>query len=220
MNRSLCMLVTVSTLTLFLMFSVEHIHAKEVRSPCVLTVSEKTLVNGLMRFHKASHFTNRGNIKKCIMFGAATILIYYNNGHIGLFGAGVSDKLHGLHDPYIKNKDAGETSHTNKEAQNIFYEFTGIWRGADSPNELSPENLAHADALVPKFLSMMSESDQSIVPIFGSRGNRYLALIEGYASLSLDALLSFYVAYLGTSDGDYYVRTEDMPNYDNKQACC
>lgn len=218
MKRSLCMLLATSTLTLFLMLFVGQTHAEKVRSPCVLTSSERALVNGLMRFHKSSYFTNQANIKKCIMFGATTILVYYHNGHIGLFGTGVSDVSQGLYDPYIKNKGAEETSHTNKEAQNIFYEFTGIWRGADSPNELSPENLAHADALVPKFLSIMSESDQSIVPIFGSRGNRYLALIEGHHSLPLDVLLFFYSAYLGTSDGDFYVRTEDMPTHDNKQV--
>ena len=55
-----------------------------------------------------------------------------------------------------------------------------------------------------------------MISLLGSMGNRYLILIEGHDSLFVETLCLFYEKYLGTSDTDSYVRTEDMPN--DKQA--
>lgn len=223
MNRSLCMFVTVSALT-FLMFLVEQSYAKEVRSPCVLTVSEKALVNELTRFRKSSYFS-QGNIKKCVIFDVATILVNYENGHIGLFGSGeiiysdrrqeqqnesrdtkMPNKLQYVSDQYTQDEDVAK----------FYNEFVNVWHSASLPDELSQESLAYADALAQKLLCTIPLDDRFMVSALGARGNRYLAFIEGCKVLSQEMIFVFYEGYFDVSFTR--MRTENIPTDHDKQV--
>lgn len=225
MSRALRILIAASTLTLLFMFFIEHVHAGKVRSPCILTPFEKALVNELTRFHQSSYLATQANIKKCVILEAATLIIHYENGHIGLFNNGdtmyvdssqkqaeshnikMPDAPHDVPEQYTKEKE--------KEANTLFAEFINIWHNsASSSDELSQADLVRADAVVQKMLFITPGSNY-IFSVPGLRGNRYLALIEGHDSLSTGALLSFYQGYI---DSDYRTRMEDLPTDDDKRA--
>lgn len=225
MNRLAHMLIMASTLILFFMPLIEQTHAKNVRSPCILTALEKTLVNELTRFHESSYFATQANIKECVILDVATILVYYENGHIGLFSSGeiiysdrrqeqnesrdtkMPNKLHYVSDQYSQEEDVTK----------FYNEFINVWHSAGLPDGLSQESLAYADVLAQKLLCTTPLDDPLIVSSLGSRGNRYLAFIEGCKMLSQEMTFVFYESYLDVRYA-HHIRTENILTDHDKQV--
>lgn len=227
MNRLLGMCIMTSTLMLFFMPFIKQTHARNMRSPCILTALEKALVSELTRFHESSYLATQENIEKCIVLEGTVIIIYYENGHIGLFSSGDTIDLDSRQKQIESRstkapdelRDIINQSAGNDEVTNLFNEFVDIWYSARSPDELSQEKLMYADALAQKLLAAMPSSQFTFSAI-GSRGNRYLALVEQLGSLPVEMLLAFYEGYIdsGYIDSDNRARTEDIPTDDDKRV--
>lgn len=222
MNRPLRALIMASTLILFFMPLIKQTYAGNMRSPCILTALQKALVSELTRFYESSYLATQANIKKCIVLGDTTILIYYENGYVGLFSSGDTIDLYSRQKQMESRntqvpdelRDTINQRASNEEAGKLFNEFIEIWYSARSPDELSREKLTYADALVQKLLAAMP-SEPFTFSSLGSRGNRYLALVDQFGSLPMEMLLAFYEGYI---DSDHRARTEDIPTDDDKRV--
>lgn len=224
MNPLFRILIIASTLTMPFIFPPQA-HA-ELRSPCILTDSEKAMITKLTRMRDDVHLDHT-NIKECLIFASHTILIRYEDGYMGMFGIGegtMSDakqEIPTVSQP-VNELESGEppiphagTEHETK----IFTELDQIWRSTDSPDDLSPEQLAQADALVKELFATTPANEIQLATYnsLGFRGNRYLQIIQDIDSLPPEALVPFYEGYIW--DSAIHARTKDIPSdYDKHPA--
>lgn len=221
MKRLFRFLIIASTLTIYSIFS-EQAHA-ELRSPCVLTDSEKTMIAMLTRMRDSLHL-DYPNTKECFVFAPHTILIRYKNGYAQVFGTGQAPVLDQKQDIFRDDQTIGELgepdlSHRGTEHEKkIFGQLNEIWQSVDSPDDLSSEELARIDALVQELFATTpaDEIERATYNVLGLRGNRYLKMIKELLSLSPDAEITFYEGYLDSQSSA--MRTEDIPTDGEKQT--
>lgn len=214
-------LIIASTLIIPFIFSPQS-HA-ELRSPCALTDSEQAMIAKLTRMRNDSHF-DRAKIKECLTFASHTVLIRYEDGYVEIFGIGegiaLDQKQEASKDEVNLNPpDETINPHTgNEHERQIFTELDQIWHSVDLPDDLSPEQLVHADALVKKLFATTPADEIQLATYnsLGFRGNRYLAMIKELSSLSPGVEIIFYEGYLDRQASD--MRTEDIPTDSEKQA--
>ncbi len=218
MKRLLYLFIIVSTLTLCFISPLPS-HA-ELRSPCVLTEFEKAMVVQLTRIYRDSHL-DRAKAKECLILGTA-ILIRYEDGHIGLFGIGeaLNQKQGTSRGDEVPSESRDTTiPHAGtKHERELFTALAQIWQSAPSPDDLPPEQLARADALVQELFTAtpVNEIPLADYNIFGMRGNRYFAMIKKLSDLSPEAEITFYEGYLDSQASDMH--EADIPTDGEKQA--
>ncbi|MDZ4260095.1 MAG: hypothetical protein U1A25_00355, partial [Candidatus Sungbacteria bacterium] len=194
-------LMIAGTLTMLFIFPLQG-HA-QLRSPCILTASEKAMIAKITIMRSDQYF-DHAKIQECLTFAPHTILIRYEDGHTEIFGIGEQAAPDQKQEVSITNEAANHSSETviphigTQHETNIFTELDQIWRSTDSPDDLSPEKLIRVDALVQELFATTSSDQINLATynILGSRGNRYLTTIKELSSLSPGEEIIFYEGYL------------------------
>ena len=222
MRSKLYAFIIASTLTTSLTFHTQQSHASELRSPCVLSDTEKTTIAELTHL-RAPLETILAGVKECVVFSDNSILIRYRNGHIGVFSLGDASAVPSIgkegEEPSVQNIKNALPDHTGNEQEGkLFTELAGIWGSSASSDELLQTEIAKADALVEEMFATtpINEIPLASYNVLGLRGNRYLGTIERSQSIAPKAAITFYEGYLGSSD--VYTRMEDMPTDHDKQV--
>ena len=215
-------------LSLLLLAAVPHLaQAVQWRMPCKLDRNEKKFISALMQPWEYPHAILAG-AKECISFGPDTLLIRYENGDMRVFGIDNShvalsapEKNNDEHVPSSQNHDISyERYYADNQQEKLFFQFRDLWYSTLSPDQLTAETLALADALIQEMF--VTTPTIEIPPpdylSLGFRGNRYLSIIENLNSLTPDQEINFMKGYLEASKPVILARTEDMPNDSDKQV--
>ena len=226
MKHFLRSLIIASTLIISATFHTQHSQAAELRSPCVLSESEKATITDLTHL-RAPLDSILAGVKECVVFSDNSILIHYMNGHVAIFGLGdaptvsfpvVKDQKEFAPQNVINVLPDSKANHAEHDQERkIFTKLSDVWEISLSSGQLSPKDLAKADALVQEMFATVPNNEIQLASynVLGLRGNRYLPIIQELPSLSSEAAVTFYEGYLGSSDP--YARAEDMPTDGDKQ---
>jgi len=158
------------------------------------------------------------SIKSCSIF-SGSILVYYENGHKGLFSLGDLNPASAKQEVPTPVKTEDELQHTGSERErDVYAELSKIWQSVNLPDDLTGVQLTHADMLVQKMFATTSpyQIEFATYNMLGLKGNRYLEIIKRLPDLSLRAYATFYEGYLDNQA--LYMRQEDMPTDAEKRA--